>query len=52
MEMKKTLAFAAAAAACMAAHALDVEFLREMIAIPSVSADVPQVNRAVRTMKA
>ena len=50
--MKKTLAFAAATAACMAAQALDVEFLREMIAIPSVSADIPQVNRAVRTMKA
>jgi acetylornithine deacetylase/succinyl-diaminopimelate desuccinylase-like protein len=48
----KTIAMAMAAAAAISAQAVDVEFLREMIAIPSVSADIPQVNRAVRTMKA
>ena len=46
------LAAAASAVACHASQPLDVEFLREMIAIPSVSADTPQVNRAVAAMKA
>ena len=41
-----------AAAAATAAQAIDVDFLRELVAIPSVSADIPQVNRAARTMKA
>ena len=44
--------FAATAAAAMAANAMDAEFLRELIAIPSVSADIAQVNRASRAMKA
>ena len=48
----KSVALFFAAAAAVSAQAVDVEFLREMIAIPSVSADIPQVNRAVRTMKA
>lgn len=38
--------------AALSAEAVDIDFLREMVAIPSVSADVPQVNRAMRTMKA
>ena len=51
--MKKIVtSIVAAVAAVYAAHALDVEFLRELIAIPSVSADVPHVNRAVRAMRA
>ena len=40
------------AAFALAANAIDVEFLRELVAIPSVSADVAQVNRASRAMKA
>ena len=36
-------------AACAAAT--DIEFVKELVAIPSASADVPQVNRAMRAMK-
>ena len=50
--MKKTMLIAMAVSAAAAAQAIDVDFLREMVAIPSVSTDIPQVNRAVRTMKA
>ena len=50
--MKKILLAAVLAAAAPAAvQALDVDFLRELVAIPSVSADLPQLNRAVRAMK-
>lgn len=49
--MKKTALILATAVAA-AASAADVDFLRELIAIPSVSADIPQVNRATRAMKA
>ena len=48
----KTIMLAIAISASAMAQAIDVDFLREMIAIPSVSADIPQVNRAVRAMKA
>ena len=51
MEFFKVVA-AAAAVASFSAEAVDVDFLGEMIAIPSVSADVGQVNRAVEAMKA
>ena len=50
--MKKIMVMAMAVSAFAAAQAIDVDFLRELVAIPSVSADIPQVNRAVRTMKA
>ena len=49
--MKKSLLILATATA-LSASAVDVDFLREMIAIPSVSADIPQVNRATQAMKA
>ncbi len=52
MNMKKMILMAMAVSVFAAVQAIDVDFLREMIAIPSVSADIPQVNRAVRTMKA
>ena len=32
--------------------AADLEFLRELVAIPSSSTDIPQVNRAMQAMKA
>ena len=50
--MKKIMVMAMAVSAFAAAQAIDVDFLRELVAIPSVSTDIPQVNRAVRTMKA
>lgn len=49
--MKKAILILAATAAA-SAQAVDVDFLRELVAIPSVSADIPQVNRATRAMKA
>ena len=49
--MKKSIALVLAAAALSTAPAADLEFVRDLIAIPSVSEDVPQVNRAVRLMK-
>ena len=51
MNMKRMMIAIAVSASAMA-QAIDVDFLREMVAIPSVSADIPQLNRAVRTMKA
>ena len=47
--MKKMIAVAVAAIAAgelAAASAVDLEFLRELIRIPSVSADMAEVNRA------
>ena len=38
-------------AAC-AAHGADLAFLKELVEIPSSSIDYPQVNRAMRAMKA
>ena len=52
MNAKKSMLVLLAVAVATAAQAIDVEFLRELVAIPSVSADTPQVNRAVRFMKA
>ena len=52
MNMKKMAMMALAVSAFVAVQAIDVDFLRELVAIPSVSDDIPQVNRAVRTMKA
>ena len=50
----KMRSLVAAAAACVAvtAGAADLEFLGELVAIPSASEDIPQVNRAMRAMKA
>ena len=39
----------AATAAC--APAIDMQFMKELVAIPSASADIPQVNRAMLFMK-
>ena len=51
--MKKTLL---AASVCLlassAAMAVDLAFLKELVEIPSSSIDYPQVNRAMRAMKA
>ena len=44
------LPFVAVVFATFSASAGDVDFLREMVAIPSVSDDMPQVNRATRAM--
>jgi acetylornithine deacetylase/succinyl-diaminopimelate desuccinylase-like protein len=44
------LPFVAVVFATFSASAVDVDFLREMVAIPSVSDDMPQVNRATRAM--
>ena len=38
--------------AASAAWAIDMDLLEELVAIPSSSVDIPQVNRAMRTMKA
>ena len=43
------LVVTAATAAC--APAIDMQFMKEMVAIPSASADIPQVNRAMLFMK-
>jgi acetylornithine deacetylase len=48
--MKKLLLLAAWAACAAPAAAYDVDFLRRLIAVPSVSADIPEVNRAMRLM--
>ena len=36
--------------AVVCAFATDREFAKELVSIPSASADIPQVNRAMRTM--
>ena len=46
--MKKLLAFAAVSAAALSAHALDMDFFEKLVAIPSVSANTKEVNRATR----
>lgn len=33
------------------AQAVDIDFLEKLVAIPSVSADIPEVNRATRFME-
>ena len=38
--------------AAQVAHGADLAFLRELVEIPSSSIDYPQVNRAMRAMKA
>ena len=46
--MKKTLAFVAASAAVLSVHALDMDFFEKLVAIPSVSANAKEVNKATR----
>ena len=45
------LSCAVAGVAFAQVAAVDVDFLRELVAIPSVSDDIPQVNRAMRLMR-
>ena len=47
----KKMVFAVAVCAAAVAGATDIEFLRELVAIPSATADIPQVNRAMYAMK-
>ena len=49
--MKKVATLAAAMGVAACVFATDMEFVKELVAIPSASADIPQVNRAMRTMK-
>ena len=42
---------AACALAAFAAQGADLQFLKELVEIPSSSIDYPQVNRAMRAMK-
>jgi acetylornithine deacetylase/succinyl-diaminopimelate desuccinylase-like protein len=46
--MKKLLAFAAVSAVALSAHALDMDFFEKLVAIPSVSANIKEVNKATR----
>ena len=46
--MKKLLAFAAVSAAVLSAQALDMDLFEKLVAIPSVSANIKEVNRATR----
>ena len=48
----KSVVVGAALLAMPAASAVDLDLLKELVAIPSSSVDIPQVNRAMRTMKA
>ena len=50
--MTKIVTTSLAVAVAMLSSAVDVDFLRDLVAIPSVSADTAQVNRAMRAMKA
>ena len=43
---------AACALAACAVQGADLKFLKELVEIPSSSIDYPQVNRAMRAMKA
>ena len=52
MRMKRLVLMAMAMWALASVQAVDVDFLRELVAIPSVSDDIPQLNRAVEAMKA
>ena len=49
--MKKAAIVIAIMGMVVCALATDLEFVRELVAIPSASADIPQVNRAMRRMK-
>lgn len=49
--MKKIISFAFLALMAISVQAVDLDFLAKLIAIPSVSADVEQVNRATRFMR-
>ena len=49
--MAKKAVLVAAIFAATLLGAADMEFLRELVAIPSASADIPQVNRAMHAMK-
>lgn len=46
--MKKLLAFAAVSAVALSAHALDMDFFEKLVAIPSVSKNIKEVNKATR----
>ena len=46
--MKKAVIVIAIMGMVVCALATDLEFVRELVAIPSASADIPQVNRAMR----
>ncbi len=50
--MKRSLLLSACLLAACAARGADLAFLKELVEIPSVSGDHPQVNRAMRAMKA
>lgn len=52
MHNRFTYALLAVYAMFFNVSAIDVDFLQELVAIPSVSTDIPQVNRAVQAMKA
>lgn len=49
--MKRVAMLSAAIGLSVCSFATDMEFLKELVAIPSASADIPQVNRAMRAMK-
>ena len=49
--MMKRLAVGTALLATSVASAVDMDLLRDLVAIPSSSVDVPQVNRAMRLMR-
>ena len=49
--LMKTMMLAVAVCAAAMTKAADIEFLRELVAIPSATADIPQVNRAMYAMK-
>ena len=48
MKSGRTFLAAGIAAMSLCAHAVDVDFLEKLVAIPSVSADIGEVNRATR----
>jgi hypothetical protein len=50
IKMVKTLS-AAMVAASLSAHAFDMDFFEQLVAIPSVSANVKEVNRATDFVK-
>jgi len=52
LTIKKTVLLTVAICGMAAAKAVDIEFFRDLVAIPSASADIQQVNRATRAMKA
>jgi len=52
MGTKQTIVQAGVLTMALASWGADLDFLGELVAIPSSSVDTPQVNRAMRTMKA